>query len=270
MSHRSTLLRHLYLAGLGVLTLLTLILRTLSLYRHLDPIGYFDDSALPTLTTIFLVWGIALCIAYPFLLFKKGEIEALPPATLADKIAALVAAIATAVATVLLTTTTSTTDQTLLTALGVLALLCGTGYFIARLKYFAGPTALLSFGVILGAILLISLTYFDLTVPMNSPHKLSLHLCLLACAVFLLYEMRLAVSTPFPRVLIMAASLCTLLTVSMSGSNLILALRDTSGVLYLAGNLLSLAIGLCAAWRLIGLLLPAKSPSQEESEEVEA
>ena len=268
MSHRSTLLRRLYLAGLGVLTLLTLILRTLSLYRHLDPIGYFDGSALPTLTTIFLVWGIALCIACPFLLFKKGEVEALPPAALADKIAALVAAIATAVATVLLASTVRPTDQSLLTVLGVIALLCGTGYFIARLKYVTGATALLSFGVILSAILLISLTYFDLTVPMNSPHKLSLHLCLLACAVYLLYEMRLAVSTPFPRVLVMAASLCTLLTVSMSGSNLILALRDATGMLYLAGNLLALAVGLCAAWRLIGLLLPS-TPLQEETEEVE-
>ena len=267
MSHRSLRFRLFYLLALGALLLPALLLRTLSLYGCLDEIGYFDGSVLPTLTNILLALGAIGALLCPFLFFKRGELTVRTSATPADKIASAFAILALSAATVLLLTTIRETEQPPLTVLGVLALLCGIGYFACRIKGCSPALSLLAFGAILGAILIISLTYFDLFVPMNSPHKLSLHLCLLTAALYLLYEMRAAASVPFPRVLIATASLCALLTVAMSGANLLLALRTYVGATYTAGNLLAFAVGINAACRLGSLLLTAPADQGEPEEE---
>lgn len=263
MSHRSLRFRLTYLLALGAVTLTALLLRTLSLFNHLDAIGYFDGTVLPILTNVLLGVGAVGLVACPFLLFKRGEVTVSATSTLAEKIAAAFAVAALSVAAVLLLTTLRESEQAPLTVLGALALLCGVGYFACRLKGYTPSLSLLAFGVILGAILIISLTYFDLYVPMNSPHKLSLHLCLLSCAMYLLYEMRAAVSTPFPRMLTASAALCTLLTVAMSGANLLLALFDGGTTVYAAGNLLALGVGIHAACRLVTLLLNAPKDKED-------
>ena len=267
MSHRSLRFRLFYLLALGALLVPALLLRTLSLYGCLDEIGYFDGSVLPILTNVLLALGAVSALLCPFLFFKRGELTVPTRVVLLDKIASVLAIPALSAAAVLLLTTVRETEQRLLTVLGALALLLGVGYFACRIKGCTPALSLLAFGAILGAILIISLTYFDLFIPMNSPHRLSLHLCLLAAAFYLLYEMRAAASVPFPRMLIAAASLCALLTVAMSGANLLLAFRTHVGVTYTAGNLLAFAMGVNAACRLVGLLLSAPADQGGSEEE---
>ena len=180
MNHRTSLNHRIYLSALAVVTLAALILRTLSLYLCVDSIGYFETAALPILSNVLLALGALGCVIYPLFLVKRDTLPATLPASSASKLSSLPAVVALIIAAILLLSSLGETEQIALTVLAMLAVLCGVGYFAIRFKGMEGPLSLLAFGIILGAILLISITYFDLFTPMNSPRKTSLHLCLLS------------------------------------------------------------------------------------------
>lgn len=253
-----------YLLCAAGATVLALVLRTLALFFELDSIGYLNGT-LSTLTTVVQVIALIGCIVYSFLI-KKDTLPASAAPIGMGRIFCALSALVLAVAAVLLIANLSAIEQKLLVIPAVLALFCGVAYFLLRFLRYEGAYALFGFGIILGAVLLISLTYFDLFTPMNAPRKTSLHLCLLATMLYLLYELRAAVSIPMPRVQLAACSICFLLVLSNSGSNLIYALTHETAAIYPAGDLVTLAVALFAAVRLVEpLLSPAQNTNGEET-----
>ena len=167
-----------YLSVAGI-SVIALVLRTLALFLEMDEIGYFSNGALSVLTVVLQAVTVIGCIVYPFFI-KKDSIPSPAPLSVIGKAFALLAALLVAMAAVLLMIAAADTELILLAVVAALALLCGAAYFLLCTKGMNGAYALLAFGLCLGAVLLISLTYFDLFVPMNAPRKTSLHLCLLA------------------------------------------------------------------------------------------
>ena len=73
-------------------------------------------------------------------------------------------------------------------------------FFGARLP--KDTLLLCGYGAALAPIFVLIDTYFDLFTQMNAPHKLGIHFALIACALYFLYEVRLPLGRPLPRVLL--------------------------------------------------------------------
>ena len=204
---------------LAALTLLTTMLHTLALFSAMDRIGYFQRSAAPViLFYVFCALGILVCAAFPFLIYNRDvarEPHELPTLRFVGAAVAAVAACTTALFLIFKASALPTpTPLNLLTAL---SLLCAAVYFALRLK--TGnvcSTVLWGYGAILSAALSLVLTYFDRYTQMNAPHKISLHVCMLAVMFALLAEQRDLLDRPLPRLCTagtaLAAFLCTALS----------------------------------------------------------
>jgi hypothetical protein len=79
--------------------------------------------------------------------------------------------------------------------------------------------------------------------------------------------MRLDLSRPLPRVLTALATVCFTLTVSVAGSNVIFSLANGAELLYVAGDLLSLSVGLFAGARMADTFFSVPSPKNNTDEE---
>ena len=254
-----------YLLGVVAGTALTTVLRTLALFFDLDSIGYLDNGALTVLTAVFQVLIAADCILLPFFIKKDTLIKDVTPGRASRSLCYVAAAFLIA-AVALLAVRLGNIEQILFAVLALIALLCGTAYLLLCARGLGGAYALTALGLIFGAVLLISLTYFDLYTPMNAPRKTSLHLCLLSAMLYVLYEMRMVLSRPFPRALTALAALCFFLSFSMSGSNLILGFAKGVDPIYTVGDLTALGCGLSALATLLRPLTPTADPDTNSAE----
>ncbi|MBE6703391.1 MAG: hypothetical protein E7585_08310 [Ruminococcaceae bacterium] len=271
-----------YLGAIGILTLLITVLRSIALCTAFDPItGYFSTGALPII--IYIVEILALIAAFaPLLLIKQEELDAqrapLSLAGLAAAVAAALALIATAIYLPLRVLSAIKQTATLpapgpLMILSAAVLLLAAGYFLLHFLGKPQIAPLLGYAVILAAVLLLSITYFDRYTPMNAPHKISLHLSMLSIMLFMLYEIAAAVGRARPRVLSVASAICFTVTASTGISNLIgFAAGKGSDPLYLMGDLIALTVAFYVAARAVGDLLhavkntsPAKADDKEEN-----
>lgn len=255
-----------YLGAVGGATLLALLLRTLALFFDYDAIGYFGGGALSIITAILQALTVIGCIAYAIL--TKEEKRPFPAVTSsADRWLSAVAACFFFAIAILLLLRAPTPGHTAFAILAGLSLLIGAVYFVLQFLGLRGALSLCAVGAILATVFFVMLTYFDLYTPMNAPRKISLHLSLLICALFLLYELRAAVATPMPRVHATVSAVCVAIALSMSGSNLIYSLACDRNGLYLLGDVLCLMIGLVAVFRLAGTLRAAPQDAKQEDDQ---
>ena len=269
----------LYLSGFGCLTLLTLLLRSLALTLSFDvEIGYFSKgTALPIVVHVFEVISLLVCFVPFFLFGKQAKLSVKhAPLNLAERIAAGLAALGLLGVVAYLILCLSG-DATLIPAPKVLAILCalfsliGVFFFLQLIRDRKEPAALFGSGVILAAVLLLSITYFDRYTQMNTPHKVSLHLCMLSIMLCMLFEIRTLIGQERPLGHAVASCLCIFCTATYGGSNLIAFLAGSySDPLYLMGDLLSLGFAIYLICRTVCGLLRNKSestPAPTETEE---
>lgn len=200
----------LYLIGVGALTLIALLLRTLALLLAFDiDIGYFSGGFL--VYALYVIEALAIVGSFSLLFFiRRGELPAKrAPLSKAGFVSTALCALVFAVAAVfLLTQVNALPCPVIFTTLAAICAGLGAAYFILL---FLGKTAnapLLGYGVILAAALLLSVTYFDRYTQMNAPHKVGLHLCLLSIMVFMLYELRTLIDRALPRALSVTSAIC--------------------------------------------------------------
>lgn len=256
------------LLGIAGSTVLATVLRTLALFLELDDIGYFSGGALSVLTTVAQLFAAACCVCIPFLA-PKGTLSQSTTPTGVGKVLCYIAALLMLLAAILLVLQLGSAEQPLFAVLALIALLFGIAYLALCGRGFGSPYALAALGLIFGAVLLISLTYFDLLTPMNAPRKTSLHLCLLAAMLYVLYEMRMSLSRPLPRALAVLAALCFSLCASMGLSNLIFDLARGALTVYTVGDLTALSCALLAASALLRTLFPAPTAHTAASDDKE-
>ena len=132
--------------------------------------------------------------------------------------------------------------------------------------------ALASYAVILWAAILMSVSYLNLYVAMNSPLKLTLHIALLSIMLFLMEEARLLTDHNF-RILYHAASLIAILTCSISSIPVLIAhlansFWDVDYLLYsilMLGFLVYIATRCHACYCLL-ITLPCMTPEEIEAD----
>ena len=267
----------LYFGGAGALTLLITLLRSIALCAAFDAeIGYFRQGALSIIIYILQALGLVAAFA-PLVLFQKDELrtERAPLSTvgLVAAGAAALSLIATAAYLVVRAVSaaggSATTVAPLpLMLLAALLFAAACGYF--ALQFLGKPHKAAPFGyaVILAAVLLLSITYFDRYTQMNAPHKLSVHMAMLAIAVFLLYELRTFFGIARPRALAVTSAICFGVCASGGLSNLVGFLAGRyEDPLYLMADLVAVAMAFYVGARAVADLLAA-STDKEEGETV--
>ena len=194
---------HALYALLGVLALIAIALRSVALARFFnETTGYFTKGALPLVVRLVEVLGAALCTSLFFLIKKDTLTLPKPPLSIAGLFGCTLSALTlTITAVYFLTRRLSIPTPAVIVLLSALFLLASTAYFINQFRNTQEPDTTLPFGymAILGAALLLATLYFDLTTPMNAPHKVSLQIALLAVMVAILYELRATTDEPHPR-----------------------------------------------------------------------
>lgn len=259
--NRDTILRVGRIA-VPVLIALTVLLRTLALCLAFDPDpGYFQaGAALPIFYYIILgVAAVSFC-ALPFLVHSRALLPAEAPLSLARLVAAGVMSLLTAInAIYLFANASSTAAPALICALAALLLLAGGAHFLLHFLGERTRTArvLCGYAMILATVLLLSVTYFDLHTPMNAPHKVGLHVALLAIAASLLYEQRAAIGQSKPRALTAISLLAFLITAAVGVSGVIAYLADIyTDTLYLLQDLLAVGYALWIGARVLAMNTP--------------
>ena len=260
----------LYLYGVGAVTLTVTLLRSLALCLAFDPqIGYFSaatlgDGFLTGSQYALLVLGALGCCTLPFFIKRDQLPTAAAPLSTADNVTATLCGLsmlAVALCTVIQVLGYRSGKVSTLPAPAVLMLLAAlaatAGAFFFLLQVVERPALATPFGyaVIGCAVLLLSVTYFDRYTPMNAPHKVSLHLALLAIMLATLYDIRTRIGRAMPRVHAIVSAVLFLFGTTASVSNLIAYVAGIyDNALYAVCDLLVLTLAAYHATRAIGVL----------------
>ena len=157
-------------------------------------------------------------------------------------------------------------------ALGVLAaiaLLMGVIHFLLLIRHRTESAALFGYGVILGAVLLLSITYFDRYTQMNAPHKVSVHLCMLSVMLCMVFLIRPLIGCARPVGQTAVTAICMFCTVTYGGSNLIGFIAGIyTSPLYLSIDVAALCFAVYLAGRVtVSLIKPTAPTTPVETEE---
>ena len=127
---------------------------------------------------------------------------------------------------------------------------------------------IVGYGLILAAACLVAVTYFDLYTQMNAPHKVSIHLALLATMIAVLFELRGPLGISLPHVQAAVCGFAAFVGVTVGLSNtvgfLVGAYEDTT---YLFCDLCCAALGIYFVARCVALATAA-APEKGEEETV--
>ena len=259
--NRNTILRAARIT-VPVLVALTALLRTLALCLAFDPDpGYFrSGAALPILYYIILGVSIATFCALPFLVHERALLSQESPLSLGRLVAAGVMSLLAAVNAIYLFANASTASAPSLVCVpAAVLLLAGGAHFLLHFLGERTRTArvLCGYAMILAAVLLLSVTYFDLRTPMNAPHKVGLHVSMLAILASLLYEQRAAIGQSKPRALTAVTLLAFLITATVGVSGVIAYLVGVyTSTLYLLQDLLAVGYALWIGARVLAMNTP--------------
>lgn len=249
-------------------TLTTAILRSAALLFAFDrEIGYFATNS-PFLSLIYVMVGICPILAFSLAFYIPRDTLAQGRNTLST--AALASSGVTALTALAVSITLIAHIATLkapapLTLLAFLLFFVASGYFfLSFLTQKQNAMQLpLGYAVILAAALLLAVTYFDLNTPMNAPRKISVHLCLLSVMLYMLYELRVLINRPLPRVKVAVSGITFFICGSMGLSNAVGFIAGAhDNVLYLVCDLFSLAFAFYVATRTLSTQIIA--PQQAE------
>ncbi len=269
MKRRPLSILQIALLFIGGLSLAALILRTLSVCLYLDAdIGYFQ-SGRGTVITVYVLEALAAlsCLALPFLI-KRESAPRIPTLSMAGLVGTGSSALLLMVNAIYLLLRLKH-----LPAPFLLVLLCaflsavGAGYFATQFRGGSDSTVPCTYGMILACACMVALTYFDRYTQMNAPHKLSLHLALLAVMLATLFDLRARLGKDYPRARIATEALAFFFCLTVGLSNtvgfLTGAYRDLT---YLFQDLLCLALALYYGARVFDVAMHSTSESKEEAQ----
>jgi hypothetical protein len=164
-----------------------------------------------------------LCVAI-FFLINKEHIPAESKVLSTPRFigAAVVAILLCLNALVLIPRLSTVPAPKVLVLLTVVALIGSAAYFLCRMYNASSRIcALLGFLTIFSAAFMLTVTYLDRYTQMNAPHKLSVHLCMLAIMFAMLYEQRALLSRPAPRACVAVTAFAAALCATYSLSNIL-------------------------------------------------
>ncbi len=232
--------------------------------------NYFDHNALlPTVAVVLALLGSAAGIAAAILT---------PPDTLgagifSENLSPAPSTIGFLTAAVFTVFYCTKTVRPFIGLLAALLLICGLAYGIVsslpKLRQYKNLSVLLGMLAVLGTILLNAYYYFDVSLEMNAPFKLTTQMGLLCATLYLTGEIRFLLGTQKPRLFLAIGT--TLISVgSLCSISLLIAflLGKTDRGDYVAGSLLVFCMMLTAIIRM-RTLLPREEEIDQDDETVE-
>ena len=238
-----------YYIGAALLALITTILRTLSLTLAFDGAsGYFTAGALPVLFRIMEGCSLVALALFPFLALRGSVCTKRAAHSRFITCGAALCALLFFLNFICSCTLQNAMLPALLWLVGLLVLLLGVVYFILQtplLKAGASTHAVLGSLTIVAFACLIAFTYFDISTPMNAPHKIDLHMALLATMLYFLYELRAKADISRPLALTACGAIAFFLTTAIGLSDTVAYLAGSfTDPIYFAQDLLLLALAI--------------------------
>ena len=233
--------------------------------------NYFkSQSLLPTIAVILALLGTAIGIVSAITINREFQVATI----FSDKNSPSPATIGFLTASIFTMIYCSRTIQPAIGVLSAILLLCGAIYCILTsipaLRAKKNLAVLFGILAILGTILLNAYYYFDVSLEMNAPFKLTTQMGLLCATVYLTGEIRFLLGTQKPKFFL---GLCTMLVSigSLCSLSLLVAffLDKTDRGDYVTGALLVFCMILSALLRMRNLLAPTVPDNTEETAEVE-
>ena len=233
--------------------------------------NYFDHNALlPTVAVALALLGSALGIASAILTAS----DALGEDIFSEKISLSPAAIGFLTAALFAVLYCTKTVRPIIGLLAALLLICGMAYGIVsslpKLRQHKNLSVLLGMLAVLGTILLNAYYYFDVSLEMNAPFKLTTQMGLLCATLYLTGEIRFLLGAQKPRLFLAIGT--TLISVgSLCSLSLLVAclLGKTDSGDYVAGSLLVFCMMLTAIIRTRSLIPREEIDQDDETVEVE-
>lgn len=235
-----------FAVGTLAVALILAVLHALALCLSFDAdIGYFRAAAvLPRVLYVAESLG-ALAAFCPLLLIKRDALPKTQPALSLPALsgAGICGLLSLVLCGVLFSRVATLSPVPVVFA--ALLLLLGSGYFF--LHFWEGSKKSTApvwcgYALILAALLLLCVTYFDRYTPMNAPHKVAIHLSLLGVMLYVLYELRFLLSRAQPRGYAVVAALSFLSTAVSGFSGVVGFFAGAyNDLLYLMTDLFSLA-----------------------------
>lgn len=259
------------------LTVAVTLLRTVGfLFFFDDDLGYFDITPLNTITTVLciltVIWLLTAVIFIPKYSFP---LKTKPAPNSYTRLAALFCGMIVVGSFFFFRQSmyyyiAQAKSYQLLSVFSLLAAVYFLLHFLGQKN--ETHSALASYAVILWAAMLMSVSYLNLYVAMNSPLKVTLHVALLSIMLFLMEEARLLTDHEF-RILYYAASLIAILTCSISSLPIMAAhlaetYWDVDYLLYsilMLGFLIYIGTRCHACYRLL-MTLPCMTPEEIEAD----
>ena len=178
-----------------LLTLIAMVIRTLCFFFAFDSeIGYYKEGFLPSLLTGFCVLSALLFIS-AFVKIKKDTISGTGRENnLLLKCASGVVVALSLYSLIAYSGEILYANKGIVALLGIVGALMSVAYF--AYNYLSGDNsqratqAVFGFGVIIVAVIVVFVSYFDVYSLMNSPIKVNLHIALLSLMLFVLNEIR--------------------------------------------------------------------------------
>lgn len=205
------------------------LLRSLSLLNSYDiATGYFNASPIFLATKIITV-ATALGCAAPLFLIPKNAISAkLTPSSRPMRFASCYSAIITLLATVATLPFYSSGKLAVLTivSLGLSALFFV--FFAIGRRNHEICKAFFAISVIACCVFILASLYFNLSIAMNSPHKIYGSFALMSAMFLMLFEIRIYLKKPMPRLHLAFSALTFVLGFSLSASSIIFRLISHS------------------------------------------
>ena len=184
-----------------ILALILTLLRCISLTAFYDTqTGYFNSSFIPTVMNVIYTLGVVWCLS-TLVLIPKAQIETeFTPNSVCLKGASAFSA-AMFIFSILYMSVSQTASKfgfaiTLTAAISALFFVFAFAKkeIYGKIRAFASILLVAAFTVILATL------YFDMTIAMNSPHKIHGSFVLMSAMIFGLCETRTYLGTPIPRV----------------------------------------------------------------------
>ena len=238
-----------YYIGAALLALITAILRTLALTLTFDRAnGYFSTGALPVLFRVIEGCSLLALVLFPILALRGRVCLRRAARSPYITCGAGLCALLLFLNFICSCTLQSTMLPALLWLVGLLSILLGVVYFILQtplLKAGANTHAVLGSLTIVAFACLIAFTYFDISTPMNAPHKIDLHMALLATMLYFLYELRAKADISRPLALTACGAIAFFLTAAIGLSDTVAYLTGSfADPIYFAQDLLLLALAI--------------------------
>lgn len=173
-----------------VLTFALIVTRIVNILFFYDSdIGYYKSGAvLPTVMNLLFIVGLLFFAVLCFIINKKSDDTADFSASARPKLLYLAAALLLAIEALGMITRSTSTPLDML--IGVCAIVSSAYFALRPFKKAASYIAILSFAPTVLCVLILARTYFDMTVPMNSPNKTLIHITCVACMLGFLAQTR--------------------------------------------------------------------------------